>query len=637
MGWLRAGAVYFYVPGTSTPKDTWQDSAQTTLNTNPVYLDANGQATIYGNGVYRQILRDSLGNQIWDQLTTDTLPATGQIPYGVDTGTANSIIVATVTPDITTLNPGQVFSVQIANNPTGPTTLSLKSFGTFSCVTSDDNTFTFGDVIVGLNALFVYTGTVMQLLSPNNGVIVFNAGIKSNGASGSALSNMSPTVACKRTATGVGPNFAIGVVQGQTTSVSPEVEIALNVGLTSDTGAGVAGHESVALYSGLDVAVGSLSAWNHDNITQIESGAMAHAAGLGTPAFVFGLAITMDNLDQDLPTNLAAGGATGIVIQGGGTQTSTFGFLIDSANTGVPQFHQGVTIGANTCQDYSFVDTGGATTSIGIFGNTNQIYGLDTNFMASGPGTPLRIPNGRAILARNAANSDDQDILFVDSNNQLQLGSVQGFAGAICVNNDLLPNIDNTYSLGNTSGPFRYTQVCAVNGTIQTSDVRLKTDIAALPDMLATVMSINPITFRWVDGGMDLVETDVQEERPVMQDEVRTRLDHVPQPDGTVKQVEVQYTVQVPVTDSFPVLNADGQALFHNMEDYTKVVKQPDGSTKSIPARRPTTTTVPNGSPVMHPRVRREKQWVKRMVPTSRPGRRVHWGLQGGRFQVPSH
>lgn len=65
---LALGSVAFYIPGTLTPKDTWQDSAGTILNTNPVALDASGSAIIYGNGSYRQIVKDSLGNTIWDQV-----------------------------------------------------------------------------------------------------------------------------------------------------------------------------------------------------------------------------------------------------------------------------------------------------------------------------------------------------------------------------------------------------------------------------------------------------------------------------------------------------------------------------------------------------------------------------------------
>jgi len=68
---LSGGSVYFYIPGTTTLKDTYQDSAQTILNTNPVVLDANGQAVIWGYGSYRQVVYDANGNLLWDQITED--------------------------------------------------------------------------------------------------------------------------------------------------------------------------------------------------------------------------------------------------------------------------------------------------------------------------------------------------------------------------------------------------------------------------------------------------------------------------------------------------------------------------------------------------------------------------------------
>jgi hypothetical protein len=66
---LAGGSVFFYIPNTSTLKSTYQDSAQTILNSNPIVLDARGEAIIWGSGVYRQVVYDNLGNLIWDQIT----------------------------------------------------------------------------------------------------------------------------------------------------------------------------------------------------------------------------------------------------------------------------------------------------------------------------------------------------------------------------------------------------------------------------------------------------------------------------------------------------------------------------------------------------------------------------------------
>lgn len=72
---LSNGTVSFYAVGTQTPKDTWQDVGLTILNTNPIVLDARGQASIYGSGDYRQILKTYDGTLIWDQVVPDLTTA----------------------------------------------------------------------------------------------------------------------------------------------------------------------------------------------------------------------------------------------------------------------------------------------------------------------------------------------------------------------------------------------------------------------------------------------------------------------------------------------------------------------------------------------------------------------------------
>lgn len=72
---LALGSVGFYVPGTLSPKVTWKDSLQSAMNANPVPLDIGGYAVIFGNGDYRQIVKDVNGNTIWDQLTSAPLVA----------------------------------------------------------------------------------------------------------------------------------------------------------------------------------------------------------------------------------------------------------------------------------------------------------------------------------------------------------------------------------------------------------------------------------------------------------------------------------------------------------------------------------------------------------------------------------
>lgn len=89
---LSAGKVFFYIPSTTTFKTTWQDAAETTPNANPVILDAGGRAIIYGSGTYRQIVRDSANNTIYDAVTASAGSGGGT------TGTGDGDLVGTIKP-----------------------------------------------------------------------------------------------------------------------------------------------------------------------------------------------------------------------------------------------------------------------------------------------------------------------------------------------------------------------------------------------------------------------------------------------------------------------------------------------------------------------------------------------------------
>ena len=72
---LTGGLLYTYIAGTSTPKATYTDSTGDFANTNPVVLDAAGRADVWiATGMYKFILMDSTGNEIWsvDNIGSDS-------------------------------------------------------------------------------------------------------------------------------------------------------------------------------------------------------------------------------------------------------------------------------------------------------------------------------------------------------------------------------------------------------------------------------------------------------------------------------------------------------------------------------------------------------------------------------------
>lgn len=64
---LFLGQLFTYAAGTTTPQATYVDSTQTTQNTNPVILNARGEANVWLDPTlsYKFVLQDALGNQIW--------------------------------------------------------------------------------------------------------------------------------------------------------------------------------------------------------------------------------------------------------------------------------------------------------------------------------------------------------------------------------------------------------------------------------------------------------------------------------------------------------------------------------------------------------------------------------------------
>jgi hypothetical protein len=135
---VAGGTVGFYIPSTLTFKQTWQNSAETVLNTNPVTLDQNGCALIYGAGIYRQILKDSLGNTVWDQLTASTSNGgQGGVFWAAQAGgTPNAITVV----DTSFANvDGSIIQFLAKSENTGPTTIAV-SGGTPIAIVKDTST-----------------------------------------------------------------------------------------------------------------------------------------------------------------------------------------------------------------------------------------------------------------------------------------------------------------------------------------------------------------------------------------------------------------------------------------------------------------------------------------------------------------
>ena len=127
---LAGGFVYFYIPSTTTFKNTYQNAALTILNTNPIILDSAGEAIIYGNGSYRQIVTDVNGNLIWDQTTVVPITISDVVTF-YSASNGSSLIGYTQ---------GSANAVSRTVQNKLQESVSVKDFGAVGDGTTDDST-----------------------------------------------------------------------------------------------------------------------------------------------------------------------------------------------------------------------------------------------------------------------------------------------------------------------------------------------------------------------------------------------------------------------------------------------------------------------------------------------------------------
>lgn len=178
---LASGTVGFYFPGTLNPKTTYQDSAGTIANTNPVQLDSRGQAVIWGSGVYRQIVQDASGVTIWDQLTEDpNAGLTGNI--------TDAIFVSGV--DFT---PGTTTQLTLPVAPGSVT--NLWAFFDASYQADDQITSVIGTTLtfnapipIGVQKVYVKIGATIAMGTPSAGTVTDTSVASGAGIQSSKLS-----------------------------------------------------------------------------------------------------------------------------------------------------------------------------------------------------------------------------------------------------------------------------------------------------------------------------------------------------------------------------------------------------------------------------------------------------------------
>lgn len=454
---LANGKVYMYIPNTTTFKQTWQNSIQTILNTNPIILNAAGRAIIYGSGVYRQLVLDVNGNTIWDQLTTDT-SSTQASWCGTSTGTPNAII--TTCPNFT-LTDGQVISFIAGNTNTGATTDNSNSLGAIPIVrdsASGPQTLTGGEIVASniVSLLYDATAGTFHIISPvtwpsTSGVSV-----------GAIIPQGGFTV----------PNSNYAFAYGQAVSRSTFSSL-FAVYTSTQTG---------TLSSGSPI-ITALS-----DTTQFGYGQAVE--GVGIPAGATVISTTSTTVTLSANATLSRTGSVTFFAYGNGDGVNTFNLPDMRGRTFVGRDNMGGTAG-NVSQYATTISTTSASNSATVASASNLSVGMAVISANVPPGTTISTLSGTTVTLSGNASATASNVaarfsLFPDAQ------SISSKAGSTTYT--MLAAQMPTHSHGVTDPQHSHTTVATTSNTAGTGGATNGALITSSGAGLATALASTGVT-----------------------------------------------------------------------------------------------------------------------------------------------
>lgn len=316
---LASGSVDYFVPGTTIRKTTWTNSGQTVNNLNPVPLDIGGKGIMYGQGSYRQVVKDTLGNIIWDQPTTAYGASQPSGATGTDTAPVGTVMAYTgfVVPTNWQLAYGQALSRTTFAALMVAITISAPSI---SCTNTSTTLTGFVDtslIRIGarIEATCLPTSTFVQSITDATTIVVSNAA--------AATATVTATI------------FPWGNGDQVTTFNVPDMRGRSAVGADCmgyvASGNACAGTLTTSFYGGNPGAAGQLGGTQSKNLTIANLNAFTPTGTISTvtPAgTITNGAITVNN-----GTNLVNGTAGGTLLPGGGSTGALFNVTASQATS----------------------------------------------------------------------------------------------------------------------------------------------------------------------------------------------------------------------------------------------------------------------------------------------------------------
>lgn len=252
--------------------------------------------------------------------------------------------------------------------------------------------------------------------------------------------------------------------------------------------------------------------------------------GIGTSTFD---AVNPEKLIVDAGTTSSYN-----VISGKGDINNYLQLNIRNSNNGTSASSDIVATADNGNESVNYIDMGinsnGYTnTSLPILGGLNTAY-------LFGLGSDMKIGNAAAYDLSFFTNGYTlaNERMRITASGNVAIGAVTP-ADKLSVGGVFTPSVDNTYTIGKSGA--RWSEVFATNGTIQTSDLRLKKNIVPLEYGIHSLLQIEPVSFRWKES------KDVSYHLGVIAQQIESIIPEIVENKGSNEMLGVNYAELVPV------------------------------------------------------------------------------------------
>ena len=367
-----------------------------------------------------------------------------------------------------------------------------------SAVTNGTNSFAIGNNAAANNTNSLAIGSAAVTAYSITDAIALGSNATTNSSNaisiGSNSNAANKTIANAVSAIAIGTTAVSNATNSMAIGTNSTVAFGSNAGIAIGNTASVSGNNGVAL--GNATSIGFVA-----NATAVGSGSSVSGSAANSTAIGYNAAATLPNeiiLGDRSSTALSVGigtetfsfsnrekflvdaGTSGSVnaIVGRGNNNNYLQLNIQNQNSGAVASSDVVATADNGNESVNYIDMGinsSNYSATGILGGSNNAYLYST---------------GNDFVIGNSTNNKSLIFYTATSSTNTERMRITG-AG-------LIPGQDNAYTLGNNS--TRWSAVWSANGTIQTSDIRLKKNIEPLSYGLKEVLRLQPVSYDWKDN-----------------------------------------------------------------------------------------------------------------------------------------